>query len=100
LVELATGAATDLEGDYFILNIPPGSYSVRASLIGFRSVTQTNVEVSSNHTTEINFKLEETIIEIGEDVIITAERPLIEKDATSTRHYVSAEEISPDLQHN
>jgi outer membrane receptor protein involved in Fe transport len=94
VMDLATGAATDLEGDYFILNIPPGVYNVRASLIGYKSVLQTKVEVSSNHTTDLNFQLEETVLEIGEDVVITAERPLIEKDATSTRHYVSAEEIS------
>ena len=33
------GAATNLNGEYFILNIPPGTYDVTASMIGFGSVT-------------------------------------------------------------
>jgi outer membrane receptor protein involved in Fe transport len=94
LVELSTGAATDFSGDYFILNIPPGVYSLKASTIGYTSVTQTQVEVSSNHTTTIDFELKESVIDIGSDVVVIAERPPVELDETSTRHFVSAEEIS------
>src|SRR5690554_1184584 len=92
--ELNIGAATDIEGDYFILNVPPGNYNVRASLIGYKTTIQTDVEVSSNHTTTLNFNLEETVLEIGEDIVVIAERPPVIKDETSTRHFVSADEIS------
>lgn len=88
------GAATDLNGEYFILNISPGIYSVKASIIGYKTVIQTGVEVSINHTTNLHFELEETVLEFEESVIVTATRPLVEKDKTSTRHFVSAEEIS------
>lgn len=88
------GAATDLKGEYFILNIPPGSYSVRASIIGYKTVIQTGVDVSINHTTNLHFQLEETVLEFEESVIVTASRPLVEMDKTSTRHFVSAEEIA------
>jgi len=94
VVELATGGATDIDGDYFILNIPPGIYSIKASIIGYKSVTKTNVEVKTNHTTNINFELDETVLQIGEDIVVIAERPLVERDQTSTRHFVSVEEIS------
>ena len=94
VVELATGGATDIDGDYFILNIPPGTYSVKASIIGYKTVTKTNVEVRTNHTTDINFELDETVLQIGEDIVVIAERPLVERDQTSTRHFVSVEEIS------
>ncbi len=88
------GAATDFNGEYFILNIPPGVYEVRASTIGYKSITQTNVEVSINHTTELDFEMEETVYELDESIVVTSERPLIEKDQTSTRHFVTSEEIS------
>lgn len=88
------GAATDVEGDYFILNIPPGTYEVKASMIGYQSVTKTNVEIKQNHTTTLDFVLNQASIQLAENIVITAERPLVEKDLTSSRHYVSSEEIS------
>jgi outer membrane receptor protein involved in Fe transport len=94
LVGKSIGAATDLEGDYVVLNIPPGVYEVRASSIGYRSVTMTNVEINMDHTTTLDFELEETVIELGEGIVIKADRPLVEQDLTSTRHFVSASEIS------
>jgi hypothetical protein len=95
LIEGTTmGSATNLEGEYFILNIPPGKYSVKASIIGYQSVIQTEVSVSLNHTTVINFKLGETVIELTESIVVLADRPLVEKDQTSTRHFVNAEEIA------
>lgn len=87
------GAATNTEGEYFILQVPPGTYNVKASMMGFVNVTKTGVVVNSNHTTTVDFQLQETILEVGETVTVTAERPLIEKDDTSTRHFVQAEEI-------
>lgn len=94
IVGLNLGAATDKEGDYLILNIPPGKYNVRATLVGYTKVTQTNVEINLNHTTTLNFQLKETVLELDESVVVTADRPLVELDRTSTRHYVTATEIS------
>ena len=94
IVGQSMGAATDINGEYFILNVPPGTYKVKASIIGYKSIIKTGVEVSINHTTEIDFKMEETVIELDESVVVTAERPLVEKDLTSSRHFVSAEEIA------
>ena len=94
LMETDMGAASDFNGEYFILNIPPGTYELRASTIGYKTITQTNVEVSVNHTTEIDFLMEETVYELDESIVVTSERPLVEKDNTSTRHFVSSEEIS------
>lgn len=94
LVGMSVGAATDANGEYFILNIPPGTYEVKASIIGYKSVIKTEVDVSVNHTTQIDFQLEETVVELNESVVVTAERPLVEKDLTSSRHYVTSKEIA------
>ncbi|MCF8414478.1 MAG: TonB-dependent receptor [Melioribacteraceae bacterium] len=88
------GAASDMEGDYFILNIPPGKYDLKFSMVGYKTIIMRDVEVSSNHTTIINVELEATILEVGEEVVVMANRPLVEKDQTSTRHFVNAKEIS------
>lgn len=88
------GAATDLAGDYFIINVPPGNYSLTASMIGYKSLTKTGVTVSVDRTTRVDFRIEETVIEMGETVTVLAERPLVERDETSTRHFVQAQEIA------
>ncbi|MBU2493798.1 MAG: TonB-dependent receptor [Bacteroidetes bacterium] len=87
------GASTDIDGSYFIINIPPGTYDIKASTIGYSSVTITGVRVSVDQTTKIDFKLEEVSIEI-ESVVVSAERPIIQKDLTSTEAKVSGEQIS------
>ena len=88
------GSATDIEGEYFILNVPPGVYDIKATMVGYKSVLMQGIEVSINHTTRVDFQLEPTLIEVGEDVVVIASRPLVEKDQTSTRHFVNAKEIS------
>jgi outer membrane receptor protein involved in Fe transport len=80
------------DGSYFIISIPPGEYSVTASLIGYQSVTAKGVEVASDRTTEQNFKLRATALEL-EGITVTAERKAIEKDITSSVRTISTSEI-------
>ncbi|MBI4547554.1 MAG: carboxypeptidase-like regulatory domain-containing protein, partial [Ignavibacteriae bacterium] len=86
------GVATDINGDYFILNVPVGSFSLKASYVGYRDVTITNVRVSAGFTTEQNFELTSEAVEIGE-VVVEARRPLIQKDQTNATSITTAEEI-------
>ena len=87
------GAATDLEGNYIILRIPPGIYTVRASMMGYKDLRYENVSVSIDLTTKLNFELESTVLEAGEAVTIVAEKPLIQMDLTSTSVSIGAETI-------
>ena len=90
----AMGAATDLEGRFLILNVPPGAYTLRASMIGYKSVRMENVVVSVDLTREIDFALETTVLETGESVTIVAERPMIVKDLTASTAVVGADEMA------
>ncbi|MBN1154482.1 TonB-dependent receptor [candidate division KSB1 bacterium] len=87
------GAATDLEGEYIILMVPPGIYSIKASMIGYKNVRYEDVRVSVDLTTKLNFALESTILETGEEVTIVAERPLVQMDLTSTSSVVGSDVI-------
>ena len=77
------GATADLDGRYLILQVPPGSHTLEARMIGFRSVDVTNVEVRADRTSSVDFSLGEEAIEM-EAVVVTAERPPIERDVTSS----------------
>ncbi len=87
------GASTDENGDYFILKVPPGLHSVRASLIGFAPVTKTEARVYIDQTTPLDFDLAETAQEAGE-IVVTAERPPVEVDLTGSKERMSAEELA------
>ena len=86
------GAATDEFGEYIIINIPPGNYTVKASYIGYTSYKITNVRVSLDRTTTQNFTLSEAVIE-GEEVVVLAERPLVYKDLTASQKITTSDEI-------
>jgi hypothetical protein len=86
------GAASDFEGYYVILNIPPGKYDIRASFVGYQPVVVEGVEVVADLTSEVNFNLEESPIEM-EEVVVQAKRPLIVKDLTSSQVVFSGLEV-------
>ena len=87
------GANTDFDGYYVILNVPVNVYTVRASFIGFQEVAVEGVRVSANITTDVNFQLKETPLELGEVIVITGARPLVEKNITQSYSLVTAEQM-------
>ncbi|MBI2430333.1 MAG: TonB-dependent receptor, partial [Ignavibacteriales bacterium] len=93
IVEQSTlGAVTNAEGEYFIINVPVGTYSVKATLIGYRGVITENVVVSAGYNTIQNFSLTSESVEMTE-VVVRAERPLVQRDQTNTTAVIKADEI-------
>lgn len=92
IIGTTMGASTDQDGFYFIINVRPGAYSVRASYIGYETVTQSQVEVSVDLTTDLNYFLTPTTI-IGTEVTVVAERPIIDEDVTGTALNLGADYI-------
>ena len=88
------GAATNMEGEFFILRVPPKSFSVSARMIGYQTLTYEGVKVSIDKTTTTNFELPQTVLEAGEAVTVIATRPIVERDLTSTSTTVSSDVIS------
>lgn len=86
---LKLGAVTDVNGDYFILNVPPGTYTLTVSMLGYEIINTSNVSIIIDRTTTKNFALIATLIE-GEAVNIVAERPVIEKDLTASEQIVTS----------
>jgi len=87
------GASSNLEGDYYVINVPPGYYDVRASMMGYQTIIKKQVLIRVGLTTEINFQLSSTVLELGDVVEVVAERPIVQKDLTSGRSIVTSEEI-------
>ena len=86
------GSSTNINGEYFIINIPPGKYTVIASMIGYRQYKIRNVTISSDFTTPISFKLQTEAVS-GEAVTVYASQNKIVKDLTSSTSVVSSEDF-------
>lgn len=87
------GASTDVDGTFIILNIPPGTYVVTAQYIGYTNVRMENVKVNVDLTTELQITMQESSIELGEEVTVVAERELVTKDLTASTATVDADRI-------
>jgi len=86
------GAGTDLNGSYFIINIPPGTYDVKASYISYQSVLQKKVVINVDRTTNLNFSLNSEDIKTSVVEVIASREGII-RDLTSTSEQISSEDI-------
>ncbi len=67
------GTTTNIKGEYTLRNIPPGTYQIRASMIGYKNAVADRVVVRTNETTLRNFAMQETVIETSE-IMVTANK--------------------------
>lgn len=86
------GAQADPNGEYLIINVPPGMYSVTATLTGWTSVRTEKVEVRVDATIPVDFAMEESIVET-EAQIVTADRDLLRVTETANLRQITAESI-------
>lgn len=87
------GAATNARGEYFILNIVPGTYEVRVSFVGYATETVSGVRVVAGITKELNVDLAEATAELKE-ITVTSQRTFFEQKATNTVKVVDKDEIA------
>ena len=86
------GSATDANGQYYILDVPVGTYTVRSEYIGYKATSVSNVRVSADLTTKLDFTLEVSAV-TGQEVNVTAERPIINQNATNTNRIIETEVV-------
>ena len=92
-LQQSLGAASDINGEYYILNIPPGTYNVKVSYIGYREEIKTNIKIIIDRTTRIDFELFPESYETKE-VIVTAYAPeTVEKDLTATKQSYNLDDL-------
>jgi outer membrane receptor for ferrienterochelin and colicin len=86
------GAATDIDGNYVILNVPPGKYNIRAQYIGYQPVLVENIVVNIDLTTTVDFELSESAVNLQE-VVIQGAQDIIKKDVTSSQSLITSDQI-------
>jgi len=86
------GSAADVSGNYVILNVTPGKYNLKVSMIGYKPITITDVEVNMNLTTTINVPLQTEALGM-EEVVVVAKRPIVAKDVANSELTVDSKNI-------
>lgn len=86
------GAATDENGQFIIVNISPGTYTVKVSYISYETILIENVKIIVDQTTQLSVELSTQSVQVGE-VVVTAKSSMIHKDLTSSISVISRDEI-------
>jgi hypothetical protein len=92
IVGTSYGAATDVNGEYIILNLRAGVYEVKCSYIGYQTRTTSNIRINADLTTELNFELPAEGVQVG-TVEVVALRPLINKYNTNANRITTSDDI-------
>lgn len=87
------GASTDVDGFFVILNVPPGTYTVSFTYVGYQWLEVENVRVVSDLTKRLDITLSPTTLELDSAIVIVADRPFFETGATNTVRVLDSEEI-------
>jgi outer membrane receptor protein involved in Fe transport len=86
------GASTDENGNYTILNLSPGFYTLKFSMIGYAAYTIKDVKVSIDLTTNVDAKLKTEVI-VGEEVVVVAQKPVVRKDVSNSQMNINSKVI-------
>ncbi len=92
VIGTSLGAATNIDGEYTILEVQPGTFDLQITSVGYKKVLVKDVKVNIDQTTRVNIDLESQAVEVGE-VVVTAEKPLIKPDVATSVVSITDEQI-------
>jgi hypothetical protein len=87
------GAVSDINGEFTILFVPPGIYSVQISSIGYERATINNVRVYIDQTARIDLAMGTQAIYTN-DVVVIGERKTIQQDVATSVAAISEKEVA------
>jgi outer membrane receptor protein involved in Fe transport len=85
---------TDIDGEFYLINLPVSNYELSVELIGYLPEKRTNIKVLLDLTTPLVIDLVPTTVAIDTFVTVVAERPLIQKDVTASVTTITREELA------
>ena len=87
LIEKVRSAVTDASGNYRIIELRPGTYTVTYTLPGFTTLRREGIELSTNFTATLNIDMK--VGAVAETVTVTGETPLIDVKGVTREQVIS-----------
>src|SRR5262249_20592046 len=92
LIERVRSSVTDADGQYRIVDLRAGTYTLTFSLPGFTSVRREGVELAASFVATINAQL--TVGAVQETVVVTGASPLVDTQSVSRQTTMNNELIN------
>src|SRR5207237_2656126 len=92
LIEKVRSVVTDATGQYRIVDLRPGVYSVVFELPGFSLVRREGIELSGNFVATVNADLRVGALE--ETITVTGETPIVDVQSARTQQIITRDIIS------
>jgi hypothetical protein len=89
LIEKSKTTTTDADGQYRIVDLRPGPYTVTFTLTGFSTFTRENLQLEANFTATINAEMRVGALE--ESVTVSGQSPTVDVQTTTRREVLSRE---------
>ena len=84
-------AVSDADGHYAFRNLQPGTYTLGASLQGFRELNQTGLRVSANTAVRVDLKLE--VGALAETVTVVSDTTLLQTEKADLSMELGSKEV-------
>jgi hypothetical protein len=92
LIEGVRSVLTDGEGQYKVVNLVPGVYTVTFSLAGFTTVRREGIELAANFTAPVNIDLK--VGDLAETLTVSGQSPVVDTQNTSVRNLIPTEVLN------
>jgi hypothetical protein len=87
------GAMSLNDGKFMIRGVPAGSYAIKAMMMGYKAEEKSGIRVDSGKDTRIIFKLDQTIVMKTQEIVVTAEKKMVEVTSSDARATVSSQQL-------
>lgn len=93
ILELGYAVPCDADGEFYFINVPVGTYTIEATLIGYQRMTKTEVKVLVDLTTPVDFNLVPSELSSDSTVVVVADRELVQHDVSYSENFLTKEDI-------
>jgi len=94
------GAATDINGSFRIEGISVGNYTLEISFIGYKTIQFTGVEILPGKTKHFHIEMAESVLSLGQEVLVIGEKPLMDVEETQSKRTISKDDIDVSVVEN
>src|SRR6185503_2274960 len=95
LIEKTRSVVTDANGQFQIIDLRPGTYTVTFTLQGFSTVSRQNLELSGGGVTTVNTEMR--VGGIQETLTVTGDAPVVDIQTSTSREQVLSNEFVRSL---